>query len=140
MNKLFSSTKNLILSKQRTIFSSAMIVAVMIIISGALTSSFIPIFIKYKQDKKDLNENISSIINVISLFLFSFVVLIVIFADKIFPVITTGFSKEKVDQVVFFSRILLIGQLPFLVFGNFLTGIGQANKTFFISAIAPVVY
>src|SRR3989344_3478435 len=120
MNKLFSSTKNLILSKQRTIFSSAMIVAVMIIISsligflryrtlanyftkeeldvffasfripdiifeilitGALTSSFIPIFIKYKQDKKDLNENISSIINVISFFFFSFFVLISNFAS-----------------------------------------------------------
>lgn len=179
MNKLFANTKNLILSKQRTIFSSALIVAVMIVfsslfgflryrtlatyftkdeldiffasfripdiifevlITGALTTSFIPIFIKYKKDPKELNVNISSIINIITLILCAFIVVVVALADKIFPAITPGFTKEKIDQVVFFSRILLIGQLPFLVFGNFLTGIGQANKTFIISAVAPVLY
>ncbi len=179
MNKLFANTKNLILSKQRSLLSSALIVAVMIILSslfgflryrtlasyftkseldvffasfripdiifeilitGALTSSFIPIFIKYKGQQKTLNENISSIINIITLCLFVFIFIVVFFADQIFPLITPGFSPEQLKNVVFFSRILLVGQLPFLVFGNFLTGIGQANKIFFISAVAPVLY
>lgn len=179
MNKFFTNTKNLILSKQRTILSSALIVAVMIVLSslfgflryrtlanyftkseldvffasfripdiifeilitGALTSSFIPIFIKYKGDQNALNKNISSIINIITISLAIFIVIVALFAHKIFPFITPGYTEAQMDQVVFFSRVLLIGQLPFLVFGNFLTGIGQANKIFFISAIAPVLY
>ncbi len=179
MNKFFISTKNLILSKQRTLLSSALIVALMIVLSslfgflryrtlanyfiksdldvffasfripdiifeilitGALTSSFIPIFIKYKDDQKKLNESISSIINIISLCLVGFILIVVVFADQIFPFITPGFSPSQLTRVILFSRILLLGQLPFLVLGNFLTGIGQANKIFMASAIAPVLY
>lgn len=111
-----------------------------ILITGALTSSFIPIFIKYQKDKEELNNNISSIINIITLILFVFILALVIFAGSIIPLITPGFSHEKITQIVYFSRILLVGQLPFLVFANILTGIGQANKIFIISAVAPLVY
>lgn len=41
-----------------------------VLITGALTSAFIPIFIKYQKDKKELYANISSIINVISVALY----------------------------------------------------------------------
>ncbi len=179
MNKLFVGTKNLILSKQSTIASSAVIVGVTILLSrffgflryrvlagyfnkaeldlffasfripdlifeilitGALTSSFIPIFIKYQKDKEKLNENISSIINIISLMFLAFVVLLLIFANRIIPAITPGFSSENAQTVVFYSRLLLVGQLPFMVFASFLTGIGQANKIFIISALAPIAY
>ncbi len=179
MNKLFLGTKRLILSKQTSIFSSATIVGIMIIISrffgflryrimagyfnpgqldiffasfripdlvfeilitGAITSSFIPIFIKYQKNKQELNENISSIINLISLVFFAIIVVIFIFADTLIPLTAPGFSKEKIDLVIYFSRILLVSQLPLLVFANFLTGIGQANKTFIISSLAPIAY
>jgi putative peptidoglycan lipid II flippase len=36
--------------------------------------------------------------------------------------------------------LFLIVQLPFLIFGNVLSGIGQANKIFILSSIAPVIY
>ncbi len=179
MNKLFLSTKKLILSKQNSIVSSATIVAIMIILSrffgflryrtmagyfnkseldiffasfripdlvfeilitGAITSSFIPIFIKYQKNKKALDENISSIINLISLVFLGIIIIVFIFADRIIPLTAPGFSREKIDLIVYFSRILLLSQLPFLVFANFLTGIGQANKTFIISSLAPIAY
>lgn len=179
MNKLFLSTKKLILSKQNSIVSSATIVGIMIVLSrffgflryrtmagyfnkseldiffasfripdivfeilitGAITSSFIPIFIKYQKNKKELDENISSIINLISLVFLGIIIVIFIFADRIIPLTAPGFSKEKIDLIVYFSRILLLSQLPFLVFANFLTGIGQANKTFIISSLAPIAY
>src|SRR3989344_1592077 len=44
------------------------------LITGALSSAFIPIFIKYKKNEKDFAGNISSIINVISGSLFVVVV------------------------------------------------------------------
>ncbi len=179
MNKLFLSTKKLILSKQNSIFSSATIIGIMIVLSrffgflryrtlagyfdkgeldiffasfripdivfeilitGAITSSFIPIFIKYQKNKQELDENISSIINLISLIFLFIIIVIFVFADRIIPLTAPGFSAAKISLIVYFSRILLLSQLPFLVFANFLTGIGQANKTFIISSLAPIAY
>jgi len=111
-----------------------------ILITGALTTSFIPIFIKYQKNKEELNKNISSIINLISLSMVGFILITVIFADQLIPLITPGYSAAKINQIVLYSRWLLLGQLPFLILGNFLTGIGQANKIFFLSAMAPIVY
>ena len=179
MNKIVKVTKSLIFFQQKTIFSSAILIAATIIvarffgflrfrvlasyfpkeqldiffasfripdiifeilITGALTSSFIPIFIKYKDNPKELRENISSIINLIFLILFLIILTLFLFLKKIVLVITPGFSTQKVDQITFFSSILLFGQLPFLILGNFLTGIGQANKIFFLPSIAPIFY
>jgi putative peptidoglycan lipid II flippase len=179
MNKIVKVTKSLIFSQQKTIFSSAILIATTIVvarffgflrfrvlasyfpkeqldiffasfripdiifeilITGALTSSFIPIFIKYKDNPKELRENISSIINLIFLILFLIILTLFLFLKKIVLIITPGFSPQKVDQITFFSSILLFGQLPFLILGNFLTGIGQANKTFFLPSIAPIFY
>jgi Uncharacterized membrane protein, putative virulence factor len=179
MNKIVSATRSIIFSKQKTIFSSALLIATTIIIArffgflrfrvlasyfakeqldiffasfripdivfeilitGALTSSFIPIFIKYKEDREELSKNISSIINIIFFSLFLIIIFIFTFLDKIIPLITAGYSQEKINQIIIFSRILLLGQLPFLILGNFLTGIGQANKTFLLPSIAPIFY
>ncbi len=179
MDKFLGKTRKLIFTKQGGMFSSALILAVMIVtssffgflryrilagffskeeldiyfasfripdlvfeilITGALTSSFIPIYIKFKKNKEELSKNISSIINIISLILFVFVTLVFIFLNKIVFLITPGFDAHKTQEIVFYSRMLIIGQLPFLVFGNFLTGIGQANKIFLITAIAPIIY
>ncbi len=179
MKRIIKQTTALLFTKQTTIISSALIIAVMIIVSkifgffryrilagyfskealdiyfasfripdlifeilitGALISSFIPIYIRYQNNKEELSENISSIINVLTLAMFALIFILFAFMDPIMRFITPGFSNDKVDTIVLFSRILLIGQLPLLIVGNFLTGIGQANKTFFLPALAPVIY
>ena len=179
MNKIFSTTKSFILSKQSSIFSSALILATMIIISrlfgflryrvlssyfskdqldlflasfripdlifevlitGTLTTSFIPIFIKYQKNRHELDENISSIINLISLFLVIFVFIAYLSLDWIIPFITPGYSQEKIKIIIDYSKLLLIWQLPCLIAGNYLTGISQSNKRFFLPALAPIVY
>jgi putative peptidoglycan lipid II flippase len=111
-----------------------------ILITGALTSSFIPVYMKYQKNGKELSVNISSIINLILVSMFIFVLGLVLLADHIIPIITPGFSPNRINQVVFYTKILLIGQLPFLILGNILTALGQANKLFFITAIAPIIY
>ncbi|OGK15464.1 hypothetical protein A2690_03045 [Candidatus Roizmanbacteria bacterium RIFCSPHIGHO2_01_FULL_39_12b] len=110
------------------------------LITGALSSAFIPIFIKYKKNEKDFAGNISSIINLISGSLFVVVVFLFLTAGFIIPKITPGFDREVMSTVITLSQILLLTQLPLLVFGNILSGIGQANKIFIITAIAPVLY
>ena len=68
------------------------------------------------------------------------IVFLFILMDFIVPAITPGFSQAKIDAIILYSRLLLIGQLPFLIIGNFLTGIGQANKMFFLPALGPIFY
>lgn len=179
MNKILNKTTQFILSRQSSIFSSAMLLSIMIIvarifgflryrilagfystaeldiyfasfripdlvfeilITGALTSSFIPIFIKYQENKKELRENVSSIINFIFLLMILSIILLLFVLHPVIKIITPGYNREQIELIVYYSRLLLIGQLPFLILGNFLTGIGQANKTFLLSAIAPIVY
>jgi len=111
-----------------------------ILITGAITSTFIPIYVRYKNNKEDLNTNISSIINFILVILTLFIIVVYLFLDKIIPLVTPGYDAIKMEKIIYFSRLLLVGQLPFFVLGNFLTGIGQANKTFFLSALAPIIY
>lgn len=111
-----------------------------ILITGAVSSAFIPIFIKYQKNQEKVNENISSIINIISLIFFGFVIMLYIFADNLIPLMTPGFSGEKIQIIINYSKILLIGQLPFMIFASFLTGLGHANKIFILSAIAPIAY
>ncbi len=111
-----------------------------ILITGALTTTFIPLYLKYKDDEKKLNINISSIINFIFLFLSIFIVLSYFFIDKIIYFLTPGYDFIKTQQIINYSKILLFGQLPFFIFGSILTGLGQANKIFFLSGLAPVIY
>lgn len=111
-----------------------------ILITGALTSSFIPIYFRYQENKEELRKNISSIINFIFFLMIICIVLLLLVLDPVIRIITPGYDHQQIGQIVYYSRLLLIGQLPFLILGNFLTGIGQANKTFFLSAIAPIVY
>ncbi len=111
-----------------------------ILINGALSTTFIPFFIEYQRKSTEQNRIISSIINVVSLALFAFITVLVILLPILIPLITPGFSEEKNMQIIVYSRLLLLGQLPFLVLGNFLTGISQAKKSFILPAIAPIIY
>ncbi len=179
MKNFFKKTSEFIFSKQSGIFSSAILLSSMIIltsfsgflryrvlanffpkeeldiffasfripdlvfeilITGALTTSFIPIYLRYKDDKKLLSENISSIFNFILLFLIFFIIFFSIFIDKFIFFITPGYNFEKTQKIIQISRILLIGQLPFFILANFLTGLGQANKIFFLSSLGPIIY
>lgn len=111
-----------------------------ILITGALSSAFIPLYIRYKKDEGELHHNISSIINVVIIAMFIAMMIMIVAAEQITRIITPGFSEAQIQYVAYISRILIAGQLPFLIIGNMLTSIAQANQTFLITAIAPIVY
>lgn len=111
-----------------------------VLITGALTSAFIPLFIKYEKNKEELSTSISSIINVMMAGLFFFILLMFLAAPLVIPALTPGFSSDKISTIISLSRFLLIAQLPFLVLGNILSGMAQANKIFIVTAIAPILY
>lgn len=179
MNKIINKTRQFIFAKQTSMFSSAIMLSVMIVISrlfgflryrtlssffgkedldiffasfripdivfellitGALTSTIIPIFIKYQNNKEELSINISSIINLILVVMGLLIFILLLTMDFIVPIMTPGFDAGKTEAVIMFSQLLLIGQLPLLIIGNFLTGISQANKMFFLPSLAPILY
>lgn len=111
-----------------------------IIITGALSAAFIPLFIKYKTQNEKLSTNISTIINFLFGILFFFIIIIFILLDKITPLIMPGFPKNEMPMVVSISRILIISQLPFMIVGSILSSISQANRMFIITALAPIFY
>ena len=111
-----------------------------ILITGALTNSFIPVFIKYQKNNEELSKNISAVINLMILLMIGFIVAALIFSRQFITLITPGYNQVKTDLIITYSRLLLIGQLPFFILGFILTGIGQSNKTFFLPALAPIVY
>lgn len=179
MEKFLHNTKKFIFLQQKDILSSAIVLALMIVVSrlfgflryrtlatffskeeldiflsafrlpdfifevlitGALTSAFIPIFVKYKKNNDELSKNISSIINFMVGGLLLFIIGAFFLSPLIIPFFTPGFSAEKIKLIVNLSRILLLSQLPFLVLGNILSGMAQAHKIFIVTAIAPILY
>lgn len=113
-----------------------------IIIFGALSVAFIPVFTEYYENKgKD--EAFALARAILNIFLTIFVlaaVLIYIFAPQMISTfIAPGFSQEKASQVVTLTRIIIFGQAIF-VFGAFFIGILQSFQRFIIPAFAPVFY
>src|SRR3989344_8317894 len=78
------------------------------LITGALSSAFIPIFIKYKKNPETLRENISSIINVMMVTLLIFMTVTLVFADYIIPLTIPGFNAEDTKLVIELSRIFIL--------------------------------
>lgn len=179
MNKILNRTAKLILSPQKTILASALIIGNMIIISrifgfvryrtlatyfskeeldlffaafripdfiyeilisGAFAATFVPIFIKYENDKEGFNMAMNSILNVLFIALALLVLFLFIFAQPIVNLMTPGLTLQKKEVIILFSRVLLVTQLPFLIFGSIMSAIAQSKKRFLLSSSAPILY
>ena len=111
-----------------------------LLVTGALSASFIPVFSSYlHKDKKEAYKMASSVINLLLLFFIGISVIAFIFAHPLSQLIAKGFSPYQIDLMSNLSRVLLIAQIFFLI-SNFLTAILQVNQTFIISALSPIVY
>lgn len=113
-----------------------------IIVMGALTTAFIPIFTTYLDRNKEEEANhIASVILTVSGVVFLiFSAAFFVFTQQLVFFIAPGLSIAEQSQAVSFTRIMLVGQTLPLILGNFLTGILQSHKRFLIPAIAPVAY
>ncbi|CAN5288004.1 murein biosynthesis integral membrane protein MurJ [soil metagenome] len=112
-----------------------------LIILGALSASFIPIFSHYqKQSDEEAFRMTSAMMNVLLLIFLIFSVVVFIFAEPITRSITgKGFTAHQIQVSANLTRIMLGAQFFFAI-SNFLTGILQTYRRFVIPAIAPLVY
>ncbi|MBI2019302.1 murein biosynthesis integral membrane protein MurJ [Candidatus Daviesbacteria bacterium] len=113
-----------------------------IIILGALSVAFIPVFTEHLENKgkEDAFDMARSVLNISLVVFILITVSIYIFAQPIIKTfIAPGFDAGKQLQVVELTRIILAGQVV-LVLGSFFIGISQSFQRFIIPSLAPVFY
>ncbi len=113
-----------------------------LLVMGALTSAFIPVYTKYiTLGKQEEAWRISNTIITISCILLAFITIpILIWTKEVSHFIAPGFSDAQVVEMIGFTRFMILAQVFPLLVGNFFTGILQSHSLFTIPAIAPVVY
>lgn len=113
-----------------------------LLVMGALSTAFIPVFSKYlsKKKKEEAFRMASSVINVGILIFLLLSLPLLLFARQISSLIAPGFTKEQILLMASFTRIMILAQVFPLIIGNFLTGILQSFNRFLIPALAPVAY
>lgn len=112
-----------------------------LIILGALSASFIPIFSEYRKRSDDeAFQMTSTMMNALLLVFLFFSILVFIFADPLTRMVTgKDFTPEQVIIAANLTRIMLGAQFFFAI-SNFFTGILQSYRRFVIPAVAPIVY
>lgn len=114
-----------------------------LIVIGALSAAFIPLFteklVAGKAGEKRAFEFANSILNAMVLAVGALMVLFVLLADQIVPLITPGFSGEKLELTVMLSRVMALQ--PILLAVSFVfSGVLNSFKRFIAYALAPVLY
>ena len=112
-----------------------------VLVFGALSSAFIPVFTSYiSRKQKDQAWYVAAVSLNFALLIFSFfAVLIFVFAHPLYRVIAPGFPPEQAHQIASLTRILIFAQ-GFFVISFFLTGVLESLQRFLIPAIAPLFY
>jgi putative peptidoglycan lipid II flippase len=111
-----------------------------LMVSGALTATFIPLFsyrlaTNRKREAWDLSINIG---NIIALVLVAVSVVLVVIAPWFIPLIGPGLSDETTAQGVFLFRILMIG-FVFEGLTGLVVGMLNSLRRFALAAFAPAV-
>ncbi len=112
-----------------------------LIIVGALSASFIPLFTKYRKEKSDNSEweLTNKILNLVIIAFSIIIIVAIIFIEPLSALIAPGFNQEKQELLAQMSRIMFGAQLILgisMVFGSVL----QGAKNFFLFSLAPIFY
>jgi putative peptidoglycan lipid II flippase len=111
-----------------------------LLVLGALSAAFIPVFSEYLEKNKDEAYRIaSSVINILSLAFGLAAVVMFIFAPQFSHLIAPSYGPIKIALLTNLTRLMLFAQIFFCI-SSFLTGIIQSNQRFLIPALAPIIY
>ena len=112
-----------------------------LLIFGALSAAFIPVFTSLisKENKDEAWELANGVLNLAAIFIISLSLIFAIFAPFIMKIITPGFSSEKIQSVVLFTRIMFLSPF-FLGLSGIFGGILTSFKRFMMYSLAPLFY
>src|SRR3990167_2674579 len=114
-----------------------------LVIAGTLSTAFIPVFndLMNKGKSEDANRMASTLLLFVFI-IFGFLSLILfIFAPFFLSILNlgSGFSPSQMNLMANLMRIILVGQMLFLI-ATFFSAILQSYNHFFISGIAAALY
>lgn len=111
-----------------------------LLVIGAVSSAFIPIFIEYQLKKNGQEWKIANnFLNLLMIVVAGAVAILFFFVPLLINIIAPGFTSEKKDLAILFTRIMLLSPFIFsisVVIGSVL----QAFQRFLIYSFAPVMY
>lgn len=111
-----------------------------LIVIGALSSAFIPVFSdRLAKDQKEAYSLSSSLINIFLLFFLILCVIIYFFAKPFSQLIAGGFADSQINLMAGMTRVMLLAQIFFLV-SSFFSAIVQTQRRFLIPSLSPIVY
>lgn len=111
-----------------------------LIVIGALSSAFIPIFSeKLTKNKDEANNLASSLINLLFLAFFILCLLVYFLAGSFSKLIAAGFSPFQLELMAGITRVMLLAQIFFLI-SNFFSAMIQSQQRFLIPSLSPIVY
>jgi putative peptidoglycan lipid II flippase len=113
-----------------------------VLILGAVTTAFIPVFTDYlfKKGKDDEAWQVANtVLNLASIILVIFLVILFVLMPVIIPIISPFNEPERVNQTIVLARLLLIQ--PFFFGLSYIAGgILNSFKRFAAYALAPIIY
>lgn len=112
-----------------------------ILVLGGLASAFIPVIIESRSRAED-DESwkiTNTIFNSLVLILVILAVVGIILAPNILPLVTPGFSQNKIDLTINLARVMLTA-IVFFGASNVFSSILNSYKKFFGPGLAPVMY
>jgi putative peptidoglycan lipid II flippase len=112
-----------------------------LLILGALSAAFIPVFTSLLANEKDEEawDMANGILNIAVLFMVVISLFFFLFTPFFMKIMTPGFSPEKMEKVILFSRIMFLSPL-FLGISGVFGGILTSLKRFLIYSLAPIFY
>lgn len=113
-----------------------------LLVMGALTSAFIPVYSRLvaKNDTKNAQILSSSLINLSLVVFFFLAIPVFLGADWVSRFMAPGFTLDQIQLMSAFTRFMMLFQVGPLLVGNVFTGILQSHNLFLVPAAAPVVY
>jgi len=110
-----------------------------LLVLGALSAGFIPVFIGLLKDKKQAWQLANSILNILGISLIVLSSIGIIFAPCLMKLVVPGFAPEKQALAVNLTRIMFLSPI-FLGISSVLGGILQSFKRFFVYSLSPIMY
>ena len=112
-----------------------------LLIVGALSASFIPLFSLLKKTNRTKAFHFTNIcLNYLLLFFLLACVLIFIFAPELTAWrIGDAYNRTQIEIVITLTRIMMVGQFFFAI-SSFFSGMLQSYQRFIVPAIVPLFY
>lgn len=112
-----------------------------VVVAGALSSSFIPIFTEYlaKEKKKEAFDFTSALMTIGLVFFIFVSAIIIVFSYQLASLVAPGFSKEELRLMANLMTIIQLSQV-FFILGTIFTAMLQSFQHFVIPGLASAFY